>query len=116
MKVLIDSCVAPDVATRLRGAQHDVVSCHDWESDPGDEQILDFAVREERVLVTIDKDFGTLVFAKMRPHCGIIRLVGLRASQQAQQCSEALGLYENELLARCIVTVESFRVRVSPRL
>ena len=42
----------------LEGAGHDVVWTGSWEADPGDEEILAHAVREGRVLVTLDKDFG----------------------------------------------------------
>lgn len=42
--------------------------------DPGDEELLARATRENRVLVTMDKDFGQHVFVKGAPHCGIVRL------------------------------------------
>jgi len=51
VKVLLDTCVAPRAIDQLEAAGHDVV----WighESDPGDEEILDCAFKEERVLVT----------------------------------------------------------------
>ncbi len=114
MKVLVDSCVASSVAARLRADGHDVVSCGDWSLDPGDEEILATAVREQRVLITIDKDFGDLAFAFGHAHGGIVRLVSLKVSQQAPLYSEALRLYEAELLGGAIVTVESFRTRVRP--
>jgi predicted nuclease of predicted toxin-antitoxin system len=31
--------------------------------------VLEWAVAEERVLVTMDKDFGAFVFAKGAPRC-----------------------------------------------
>jgi predicted nuclease of predicted toxin-antitoxin system len=116
MKVLLDSCVAPAVLPHLVANGHDVVWCGDWPHDPGDDEILAVAVREQRVLVTIDKDFGDLVFAFGRAHGGIVRLVNLRVSQQALLCAEALRLYQAELLSGAIVTVESFRTRVRPPL
>ena len=60
MKVLLDSCVSGQTAETVRQAGHDVTWAGDWPSDPGDEQILQRAAAESRVLVTIDKDFGEL--------------------------------------------------------
>jgi len=42
------------------------------QEDPGDEEILEWAHREGRVLVTLDKDFGELAIIHERSHCGII--------------------------------------------
>ena len=39
-----------------------------------DEEILRRAYRGNRVLITIDKDFGDLIFNKKLPHKGVIRL------------------------------------------
>ncbi|MGD9645478.1 MAG: DUF5615 family PIN-like protein, partial [Pirellulales bacterium] len=60
MKVLLDSCVWGKVAEPLRTLGHDVVWAGSWPRDPGDEEFLARAFAEERVLVTLDKDFGEL--------------------------------------------------------
>ncbi|MDH5537006.1 MAG: DUF5615 family PIN-like protein, partial [Betaproteobacteria bacterium] len=52
---------------RARGALaaqgHDVVWTGDWNADPGDRAVMEVALREERGLVTLDKDFGALAVA-----------------------------------------------------
>lgn len=58
MKLLLDTCVSPRTRAALADAGHDAIWAGDWESDPGDEAILERAEREARVLVTLDKDFG----------------------------------------------------------
>lgn len=58
MKVLLDTCVWGGARSVLEAAGHDVIWTGDWEKDPGDEEILAYAHREGRVLVTLDKDFG----------------------------------------------------------
>src|SRR5688572_31568341 len=52
---------------------HDVVWCGEWSEDPGDDEILAFAHREGRILVTLDKDFGELAVVHRQPHSGIVR-------------------------------------------
>ena len=114
MKVLLDSCVWGGVRKALSDAGHDVVWAGDWPTDPGDEEILDRARQELRVLVTLDKDFGELAIVGGQPHSGIVRLVALSTSQQAQVCAALLAKYGQELEAGAIVTVELGRVRVRP--
>jgi predicted nuclease of predicted toxin-antitoxin system len=112
VKVLLDSCVAGGVAPALAAAGHDVISAGDWPSDPGDEEILAAAQAQNRVLVTLDKDFGELAIARGRPHCGIIRLVNLRARQQAALCAQVLETHSKDLAKRRIITVQTGRLRV----
>jgi predicted nuclease of predicted toxin-antitoxin system len=86
----------------------------DWTPDPGDEAILEFAQRESRILVTLDKDFGELAVVFGKPHCGIVRLVDIHPSRQASVCADVLGRYGSELAAGAIVTVTTDRTRLRP--
>jgi len=54
---------------------HDVLSAREGYADATDQALLDMAWREDRVLVTEDKDFG--VFSRGLPHPCIVRLDGL---------------------------------------
>lgn len=67
-------------------AGHDTVWAGDWPKDPGDREILARACAEDRVLVTLDKDFGELAILHGAAHCGILRLVNIAARQQAGVC------------------------------
>jgi predicted nuclease of predicted toxin-antitoxin system len=99
----------------LRDAGHEVVWTGDWSRDPGDEEILRLAHAENRVLVTLDKDFGELAIVHERPHAGIVRLVGLSAKEQGAACVQILARYGDELTHGAIVTVERGQVRVRAR-
>ena len=72
MRWLLDGCVWGKAADQLRIAGHDVVWSGDWPEDPGDEAILAIADSEQRVLVTIDKDFGELAVRRGLAHHGIL--------------------------------------------
>jgi len=114
MKLLLDTCVWSKARLELEAAGHDVIWSGDWERDPGDSEILARAYREGRILVTLDKDFGELVVVKGLKHSGIIRLVNLSATQQAQACLRVVERYGNELQSGAIATVEVDRVRIRP--
>ena len=112
MKVLLDTCVWGGVKKLLVHAGHDVVWTGDWEKDPGDNEILGIAYNENRVLITLDKDFGELAIVFGQPHSGIIRLVNMSTKQQGEVCMEILARYESNLLNGALITAERDRVRV----
>lgn len=114
MKLLLDSCVWGPASAELRSAGHDIVWAGDWDKDPGDREILRRAHREQRILVTLDKDFGELAIMENQPHSGIVRLVGFSARKQAAVCQEILTLHGDELRRGAIVTADAARVRIRP--
>ena len=57
MKVLLDTCVWGGTLKHLKAAGLDVLWTGSWPEDPGDEEILGFAHKEQRVLVTLDVSF-----------------------------------------------------------
>ena len=112
MKLLLDTCVWGSASERLRSQGHDVVWAGEWPEDPGDEEILERAYTEGRILVTLDKDFGELAVVYGHPHAGIIRLVDFKSTDQAAVCLKVLSLYAEQLQRGAIVTAEPGRLRI----
>ena len=63
---------------------HDVVESRDLGPDPGDEQLLSIAHSQGRVLVTIDTDFGRLIFRDRQKQSGLVRLADVPAAMRIQ--------------------------------
>ncbi len=114
MKLLLDTCISPSIATELIAHGHDVTWVGHWPQDPGDEDILAFALKEGRVVVTLDKDFGELAVAFGQNHAGIIRLVNFSLSKHAAVCLGAIEQHGAELAQGAIVTAEPGRLRLRP--
>jgi predicted nuclease of predicted toxin-antitoxin system len=114
VKLLIDTCISVTVRDALQAAGHHAVWTGDWPQDPGDDEILEYAYRENRVLITLDKDFGELAVVHGRPHSGIIRLVNWSTQQQATTSLLVLERYSTELEFGAIVTAEPGRIRIRP--
>jgi predicted nuclease of predicted toxin-antitoxin system len=112
VKIILDSCVWGKSLKILQDAGHDVVWAGDWPEDPGDDEILAYAQREQRILVTLDKDFGTLAVIQGRPHAGIIRLVNISAQQQASTCLHILALHKKQLEMGAIITAQPGKLRI----
>lgn len=112
MKVLLDTWVAGIVYQALQQEQIDVEWTGTWEADPGDEAILAYAFQTGRVLVTLDKDFGTLAVLQGKPHAGILHLVNLSSRQQIVVCRLVLEKHSLTLAAGAIITADGERIRV----
>lgn len=110
-----ESCAAP-VVQALRQAGHDVLAIAEIAPGATDEQVLERAAHEQRVLITEDLDFGNLVFARGRSETGVI-LVRFRASaRQAKPVTvvEAVSRLGSRLQSAFVV-IEPGRVRINPR-
>ena len=114
MKLLLDSCVWGGAKALLIAAGHDVDWVGDRAEDPGDVEILKEAFQDQRILITLDKDFGDLAILWCVPHRGIVRLVNIPARQQGKVAAHVLALHGSELLSGAIATVESSRIRIRP--
>ena len=113
MKFLIDRCAGKVVADWLRSAGHDVLEARDRGADPGDRVLLEWATAESRVLITIDTDFGQLVFLDKVAHCGLVRLPDVPAKQRVLIMEDLLTRFSAQLGNRSIITVRGDRVRIS---
>ena len=73
-RLLLDENIGKKVALRLRKADWDVASI--LEESPGaeDSDVLKRARKEKRIIVTLDQDFGALIFRDSNKHVGVLFL------------------------------------------
>lgn len=73
---------------------------------------LRIALEQRRVVITRDKDFGTLAVLHGQSHRGIVRLIELPPTLELRLCSLVLGQHAGNLDRGCLITVEHHRIRV----
>jgi predicted nuclease of predicted toxin-antitoxin system len=66
MRWLADECVAAPLVWFLRAGGHDVLYVAESAAGLSDPDVISLALREKRLLLTEDKDFGDLVFRRER--------------------------------------------------
>jgi predicted nuclease of predicted toxin-antitoxin system len=103
------------LAKWLREQGHDADDANEWRHDPGDAAILKAAEDADRILVTIDTDFGLLIFADEMSHRGLVRLPDCPAAERIAIFSDLLARHQEDLEARAVITVSAGRVRISRR-
>lgn len=109
MRFLVDECAGPAVAKWLREQQHDVFSVYDEARGLKDDNIIEQAFAENRILITIDKDFGEKVYRERRPHKGVVllRLVDERAAVKIETLKRLLESHSDKLANQFVVVTET---------
>ena len=99
MKVLIDVSAGQVVAETVRALGHDVRAVRDVDPRMADVDILAWAVRESRLVVTMDKDFGELVYRSGEPHAGVLllRLEAMRTTERVQIVTDIFSNHAADL-------------------
>lgn len=113
MRFLIDRCAGRRLTDWLSNDGHDPVYSGDLGPDPGDLALLQRAVSEKRILVTIDTDFGHLVYRDGEVHCGIVRLPDVRVDRRIELMETVIERYGSQLQKGAMVTVRGEKIRVS---
>ena len=76
-------------------------------------ELLRIAAEQGRVTVTIDSDFGTLIFRDDAHHAGLVRLPSVPVEQRIMLLRIVLERHAPELGRAGVVTVRGSRIRVS---
>jgi predicted nuclease of predicted toxin-antitoxin system len=113
MRFLVDRCAGRRLAEWLRTEGYDVVESRALGPDPGDTALLSMAVQDARKLVTIDSDFGLLIFAGGATHCGMVRLPDVPAAERIALMKQVLDRHSVDLENGAIITVKGNRIRVT---
>jgi len=113
MKLLLDQDVYAATGRLLRDLGHGVITAAELGSDrASDRELLEIARDQQRILVTRDRDFGSLVFVG-GVGCGVLYLrlspSNLRASHD--ELRTVLTKYSEQQLQHAFVTVEPGRHR-----
>jgi predicted nuclease of predicted toxin-antitoxin system len=112
-RFLADENVPGLVVEQLRNAGHDMAFIAEDSPSLRDEVVLSIAVREERVLITSDKqDYGNLAFSEgAQADCGVI-LFRLQDMSPPTQVAFMVGILNNEVDWRGHFSV--VRIRPTP--
>jgi predicted nuclease of predicted toxin-antitoxin system len=75
LRLYLDQMLRLDVAQALRNEGHDVIRASEvGQARADDAEILERAISENRILVTLDEHFGDWVVLPLSKHPGVIRL------------------------------------------
>jgi len=117
VNLLADEGVERQIVERLRRDGHDVLYIAEMQSGISDEVVLDEANRRGALLITLDTDFGELVFRQRLIHAGVVlvRLAGLLPDTKARLVSEAFADHGEQMSADAFSVLSPGMVRIRTR-
>jgi predicted nuclease of predicted toxin-antitoxin system len=114
VRFLLDQSAEARIATFLSDHGHDATRvARDYPAGLPDEQVLAIAIRERRVLITNDKDFGELVFRHRLPHAGVVLFrfpLDATAQEKIDALERLLVTHRTQLDRFLVVTARGVRV------
>jgi predicted nuclease of predicted toxin-antitoxin system len=115
MKFLVDNALSPVLAEGLRKAGHDAVHVRQYSLQAAsDEVIFEQAAQEDRILISADTDFGTILALRRerKPSVVLLRRVTHRPASQVVLLLANLPQLEAPLRTGSIVVFDRGRVRI----
>jgi predicted nuclease of predicted toxin-antitoxin system len=113
MKFLLDVNASGAVADWLILRGHDIEEVAHKDPRMSDNEILSWAVREQRIIITTDDDFEEMIWRQGKPHCGVLRLENLPRSERLALLCDVLDRHSQDLESGAIVIAlkTKFRIR-----
>lgn len=116
MRFLIDNALSPFIADGLKAAGLDAVHVRDYGLQESDDQVIfDRAAREDRIIISADTDFGTLLALRQqkKPSVILLRQLGQRRpDHQIRLLLSNVKQIAESLQEGAVVVFEETRIRV----
>ena len=112
--LLADENIPKKALETLRQQGIDIISVADFSTGLSDQDVMKTAIRENRVIITFDKDFGELIVKRRLKPPGLIflRLTEISPTEVAGRIKDLIK--RQIVLDGNIVVVQDDRVRVAP--
>ena len=114
LKFLVDVGVGKGIERYLQEEGYDAKAVRDIDPCMEDEEIIRTAVSENRMVITMDKDFGELVYHSSMEHSGVLllRLEDATGAEKLQVVKHIMKNYLDRIKnCFCVFQNDKFRIK-----
>ena len=114
LKFLVDVGVGKGIERYLHEEGYDAKAVRDIDPCMEDEEIIRTAVSENRMVITMDKDFGELVYHSSMEHSGVLllRLEDATGAEKLQVVKHIMKNYLDRIKnCFCVFQNDKFRIK-----
>jgi predicted nuclease of predicted toxin-antitoxin system len=113
---LADECIDAGLVAYLRRSEHDVIYMAELAPASNDAEVMALALRDGRLLLTEDKDFGDLVFrhGSQVPGIVLLRLDPAQHALKRRRLEAAIARFGEAGLFGRYTIIEAGRFRARP--
>ena len=111
MRFLVDECTGIKLSKLLKESGFDVIFIGDVIPGVSNGEVLSKAEKEDRILITDDKDFGELVFRLKKPSQGVIHL-RTSTTDAYKRFKIILSLLENHEVEGKFIVIKDDRIKI----
>lgn len=116
MKFLLDVNASGALRILLIDMGYDVTCVSEVDSRMSNSNILDWAVKEKRIIITTDSDFEQIIWQQKKLHNGVLRLENLPRIQRIDLLKEILINYSKYLESGAIIIASEKKIRIRPQV
>ncbi len=114
LKFIVDVGVSNKVEKWLAAQGFDVINVRDIDPRLPDYEIIKIASNENRMVITMDKDFGELVYRANIANAGVLllRLDSYSSDDKVNVIKELLELHQEKMVGKfCVYKENKLRIR-----
>jgi len=112
MRILADENIPLSVVKALKEEGHDIVTLYDLgKTGITDESVVDVAEREDRIILTLDLDFGHIYYFTKR---GLVNIIVVRSKMPISENITKLLLkfFKSKIEPKGLIVLSEKKVRV----
>ena len=114
LKFLVDVGVGKKIELFLKEKGYNTKTVRTIDPQMSDEEIIRLLLNENRMIITMDKDFGELVYHYGRDPCGVLlpRLENATGSEKQEVVANILAKHSTDIVNRyCVFQNGRLRIR-----
>jgi predicted nuclease of predicted toxin-antitoxin system len=112
MKFLVDVNASGALAGWLLEHEYNLVRVADVDPRMEDSKILQWALRDKRIIVTTDQDFEEMIWREKRQHAGVLRLENLPRMERLSLLEYTLIHHSQDLESGAIIIASRRKIRI----